>query len=136
MAKNGLSYINCGYYRWEIVPIQYCLVLSVQEALSCPEELKFILIRPLQVKARFHPLLIMICLSLASLRIDIILTAAVGAVLHCICFNQLLLKLAHPCDPKRLGDRMLQMGFLKTNSANRTDKNIDEIATNESIIIE
>lgn len=97
-----------------------------------PEVLKYYLTHPLQITSRYYPLLFLVVLLLASLRIDPVVPCLVGVILHFAKFRVCAGALALKIEERLYGERMTALGLVKTDS--ETDANPLQDTTNDSIV--
>lgn len=75
-------------------------------------------------------------MTIAGVRVDILVPITLGILTHLININQLITKLSEYLDGKCLTEKMINAGFLKTGSELRALKSMDELVTSDSVILE
>lgn len=75
-------------------------------------------------------------MSIGGLRIDLIVPIVFAIILYFIKCNELITKMSTFFDDKLYGEKLQKIGFVKTGGLTRIVKIMDEITTNDSIMIE
>lgn len=108
----------------------------VEDAFRVPENLKYLFIEPFQLQARFYPIFFFLFLTVTGLRVDLLIPFFLGIICHFSKLEKLLTWISTKLDAKLFSEKLINLGLRKTGSEQRTSKPLDELATNDSIILE
>ena len=111
-------------------------MITVEDAFARPESLKYLFIEPFQLKAKFYPLFMFVILMAVSIRVDLIVPFFLGIIVHFGKVNAASDWVSKKLNEKFLSERMIELGFIKEGAGERKPKQLDELATNDSIFLE
>jgi len=93
--------------------------------LLTPLAIKYIVIQPFQILARFYPFVVFFTLMLSSLRVDLIVCIVVGVLLHFSQYRRAVTWLAEKLDTGVVGERMVSWGWIRCDSEGMERKPLD-----------
>ena len=111
-------------------------MIAVEDAFAEPENIKYLFIAPFQLKAKFYPIAMFLLLMVASIRVDLIVPFFLGVAVHFGKVNKGIKWLSEKMNEKLVTDRLIGLGFVKDGQADRKNRPLDELATNDSIFLD